>query len=75
MTIQDVKDNRVELSTIGLDDQMVLEMADAEIDAYCTTENFTAMFGGCDLTAADLAGWALAIRGQQFLLRNLDLLQ
>lgn len=74
MTIADVRNNRVVLSTVGLDDEMVLRMTSEEIDQYFTEENFTAMFGGCNTSDAEMAEWRMAARGQKFLLQNLDLL-
>ena len=72
MTMADVRNNRVALSTVGLDDEMVLRMTSEEIDQYFTAENFTAMFGECDYSGIELATWAFAARGQKFLLENLD---
>lgn len=74
MTKQDVHNNRVELSTVGLDDEMILRMTPAEINAYFTRENFTAMFGECDLSDSELGTWRMAAGGQKFLLENLELL-
>lgn len=72
MTMADVRNNRAELSTVGLDDEMILCMTTDEIDAYFSAENFTAMFGECDLSEFELSAWAFAARGQQYLLNNLD---
>lgn len=72
MTMADVRNNRVALSTVGLDDEMILRMTPAEINAYFTRENFTAMFGECDLSDIELATWRMAAGGQKFLLENLD---
>lgn len=63
-----IRNNRKCLSTIGLDDQMVIGMSDAEIAKYCTRDNFIAMFGECDLSDAELATFEMAIRGQRRLL-------
>lgn len=74
MTKQDVHNNRVELSTVGLDDEMILRMTSEEIDQYFTAENFTAMFGECDVSDSELQTWRMAASGQKFLLENLELL-
>jgi hypothetical protein len=65
-----IRNNRKCLSTIGLDDEMILGMSDADIAEYCTRDNFIAMFGECDLTDAELATFTMAIRGQRFLLKD-----
>jgi len=72
MTLADVEMNRVELSTVGLDDEMINRMTKEEIVQYFTAENFVAMFGECDLSDIELATWAFAAKGQKYLLANLD---
>lgn len=72
MTMADVRNNRVALSAVGLDDEMILRMTPAEINAYFTRGNFTAMFGECDMSDIELATWRMAAGGQKFLLENLD---
>lgn len=72
MTMTDVCNNRAELSTVGLDDEMINRMSNEEIVQYFTAENFVAMFGECDLSDIELATWAFAAKGQKFLLANLD---
>jgi hypothetical protein len=74
ITRQDIINNAKDLSTVGLESEMIERMSEAEINAYFTPENFAAMFGECDLNGFELATWALAARGQKFLLENLDLL-
>lgn len=74
MTKQDVHNNRVELSTVGLDDEMILRMTGEEIDEYFTHKNFISMFGECDLSDSELGTWRMATHGQKYLLQNLDLL-
>lgn len=72
MTMADVRNNRVALSTVGLDDEMIIRMTPAEISEYFTRDNFVAMFGECDLSDTELATWRMAAGGQKFLLENLD---
>ena len=72
MTMTDVCNNRAELSTVGLDDEMINRMTNEEIVQYFTADNFVAMFGECDLSDIELATWAFAAKGQKFLLANLD---
>jgi len=72
MTMTDVRNNRVALSTVGLDDEMIIAMTPAEINAYFTRDNFIALFGECDLSDSELATWRMAAGGQKFLLENLD---
>jgi len=72
MTLADVEMNRVKLSTVGLDDEMINRMTKEEIVQYFTAENFVAMFGECDLSDIELATWAFAAKGQKYLLANLD---
>lgn len=70
MTITDVRNNSVELSTVGLDDEMITRMTADDIDAYFTAENFTAMFGECTMSDDELATLRIAAGWQKYWLRH-----
>ena len=74
ITQQDIANNAKDLSTVGLESEMIERMSNDEINAYFTADNFTSMFGECDLSDIELATWAFAARGQKYLLANIHLI-